>query len=227
MTLSVKSHCLLTALIQERLSKHRTKFDSAFRDSWSSFTFFLFWNTKGSQRICAVFRLHSSNQVKQPEEKKSFPPRDKSLYLSVRTERYFEGRSTRERIVLTILSRLWLSTMPFHLRCRKAVVKGVMEGLPCSSNWVSIWLHGVGVNTSERFREPAESPIMYGSVPAEGSSIFYWSPLTAVSVGPPTDRNFEINSFVLSFILLLQKSFELWAFFVMVECLAIVMPVND
>jgi hypothetical protein len=53
---------------------------------------------------------------------------DKSLYLSVRTERDFEGQSTRDRIVLTILSRLWLSTMPFYLRCRKAMVKGVMEG---------------------------------------------------------------------------------------------------
>jgi hypothetical protein len=57
-----------------------------------------------------------------------------SLDLSARTERDFEGRSTKERIVLAILLRLWLSTVPFHLRYRKAVVKGVMEGLPCSSN---------------------------------------------------------------------------------------------
>jgi hypothetical protein len=40
-TLTVKRHCLLTALIQERLSKHRMKFDSPFLDSLSSFKFFL------------------------------------------------------------------------------------------------------------------------------------------------------------------------------------------
>jgi hypothetical protein len=130
----------------------------------------------GTQNIRNVFALSfiSLVRIKLSNQKiiLTHPPRDKSLYLSARTERDFYGQSTGERIVLTILSRRWLSSMPFHLRCCKAVVEWMMEGLPCSSNWVSIWLHDVGVNTSDIVSEPAEAHLYLLKRPC--GRIFYY-----------------------------------------------------